>query len=192
VSILRSPPGDPSFHDRFGTGLLSVFGHVAPVEPAAASGDSPGAAEAPDQVVNLSIGTYPQLSLDNPTRSVPRGVVAPGPSFYLPVEINWRLGPIRFDGEVPRTSGRTRHRSHRLSARDPAGKGSASLSFWPAHRHCQESSFCSTMWGRSVVNSATNNGKCVGEGTPSSNTLEVHIADSILVAYRKMRPMLIP
>jgi hypothetical protein len=93
-------PGDPAFRDRFGTGLLSVFGHAAPVEPAAASGDSPGAAEAPEQVVNLSIGTYPQLFLDNPTRSVPRGVVAPGPSFYLPVEVNARLGPIRFDGEV--------------------------------------------------------------------------------------------
>ena len=50
--------------------------------------------------MNLSIGTYPQLFLDNPTRSVPRGVVAPGPSFYLPVEMNWRIGPIRFDGEV--------------------------------------------------------------------------------------------
>jgi hypothetical protein len=93
-------PGDPSIRGRFGTGLLSVFGHRAPIEPAAASGDSPGAAEAPEQVVNLSIGTYPQIFLDNPTRSVPRGVVAPGPSFYLPVEVNWRLGPLRFDGEV--------------------------------------------------------------------------------------------
>jgi hypothetical protein len=93
-------PGDPAFHKRFGTGLLSVFGHTAPVEPAAASGDSPGAVEAPEQVVDFSIGTYPQLFLDNPTRSVPRGVVAPGPSFYLPVEVNWRLGPLRFDGEV--------------------------------------------------------------------------------------------
>jgi hypothetical protein len=93
-------PGDPSIRGRFGTGLLSVFGRRAPVESAAASGDSPGAAEAPAQVVNLSIGTYPQLFLDNPTRSVPRGVVAPGPSFYLPVEVNWRLGPLRFDGEV--------------------------------------------------------------------------------------------
>jgi hypothetical protein len=93
-------PGDPALHHRFGTGLLSVFGHSSPVEPAAASGDSPGAVEAPEQVVNLSIGTYPQLFLDNPTHSVPRGVVAPGPSFYLPIEVNWRLGPIRCDGEV--------------------------------------------------------------------------------------------
>jgi hypothetical protein len=93
-------PGDPAFHDRFGTGLLSVFRHAVHVEPAAASGDSPDVAEAPEQVVNLSIGTYPQLFLDNPTRSVPRGVVAPGPNFYLPVEVNGRIGPIRYDGEI--------------------------------------------------------------------------------------------
>src|ERR1700678_1554406 len=93
-------PKDSAFHNRFGTGLLGVFGHTAPVEPAAASGDSPGAVETPEQVVNLSISTYPQLFLDNPTRSVPRGVVAPGPSFYLPIEINGRFGPIRYDAEV--------------------------------------------------------------------------------------------
>jgi hypothetical protein len=95
-------PGDPSFHDRFGTGLLSVFGRrpPPPPEPAAASGDAPAVAEAPEQVVNLSVGTYPQLFLDNPTRAVPRGVVAPGPNFYLPIEVNGRIGPMRFDGEV--------------------------------------------------------------------------------------------
>jgi hypothetical protein len=98
--IYEHHPGDPALHNRFGTGLLSVFRRTAPVEPAAASGDSPGAVESPEQKVNLSIGTYPQLFLDNPTRSVPRGVVAPGPSFYLPVEVNWRIGPLRFDGEV--------------------------------------------------------------------------------------------
>jgi hypothetical protein len=95
-------PGDPAWHNRFGTGLLSVFGRQPgpPPTPRAASGDSPGVVEAPEQVVNLSFGTYPQLFLDNPTRSVPRGVVAPGPQFYLPLEVNGRIGPIRFDGEV--------------------------------------------------------------------------------------------
>jgi hypothetical protein len=97
-------PGDPSMHGRWGTGLLSAFGqgHVEPSSDAAPStaGDSAGAADAPEALVNLSISTYPQLFLDNPTRSVPRGVVAPGPSFFLPIEVNARLGPIRFDGEV--------------------------------------------------------------------------------------------
>ena len=95
-------PGEPAFRRRFGTGLLGAFGHKSPdqPEPAAASGDSPGAADSPEQLVDLSISTYPQLFLDNPTRAVPRGLVAPGPSFFLPVEVNARIGPIRLDGEV--------------------------------------------------------------------------------------------
>ena len=93
-------PNDPIIHDRFGTGLLGLVQHHAPTTPPAASGDSPGAADAPEQVVNLSISTYPQLFLDNPPRAVPRGLVAPGPSFFLPIEINARIGPIRLDGEV--------------------------------------------------------------------------------------------
>jgi len=93
-------PKDPWMKDRFGTGLLSVFRHIPEKEPASASGDSPGAEDSPEQLVNLSVSTYPQLFLDNPTRSVPRGLVAPGPSFFLPIEINARVGPIRLDGEV--------------------------------------------------------------------------------------------
>jgi len=94
--------GDQLFRDRFGTGLLGVFGHPhqAEAEPAGASGDAPGAVDNPEQVVTLSISTYPQLFLDNPTRAVPRGLVAPGPHFFLPIEVNGRIGPIRFDGEV--------------------------------------------------------------------------------------------
>ena len=95
--------GDTKFHGRFGTGLLSVFGHNAapkPAEPASASGDSPGAIDSPEQVLNFSVGTYPQLFLDNPTGSVPRGIVGPGPQFYLPLEANARIGPIRIDAEV--------------------------------------------------------------------------------------------
>jgi hypothetical protein len=93
-------PDDPWIKDRFGTGLLAVFGHHAPDEPAAASGDAPAAEDAAEPVVNLSVSTYPQLFLDNPTRAVPRGLVAPGPSFFLPIEVNGRIGPIRLDGEV--------------------------------------------------------------------------------------------
>jgi hypothetical protein len=93
-------PGDAAMHGRFGTGLLGLFQHEAPKEPAATAGDSPGAADAPEQVVNLSVGTYPQLFLDNPTRAVPRGLVSEGPQFYLPLEVNARFGPVRVDGEV--------------------------------------------------------------------------------------------
>ncbi len=90
-------PGDPALCGRFGTGLLTAFKSSA-ATPAAAAGDSPGSNDEP--VVNLSVSTYPQLFLDNPTRAVPRGLVAPGPSFFLPLEVNARIGPVRLDGEV--------------------------------------------------------------------------------------------
>lgn len=95
-------PNDGWLKNRFGTGLLAVLHHTTAgaTEPAQASGDSPGAEDAAEPVVNLSVSTYPQLFLDNPTRAVPRGLVAPGPSFFLPLEVNARAGPIRFDGEV--------------------------------------------------------------------------------------------
>jgi len=93
-------PGDDAVHGRFGTGLLGLFKHQDAKEPAAAAGDSPGAVDAPEQLVNFSVGTYPQLFLDNPTRAVPRGLVSQGPQFYLPLEVNARFGPIRVDGEV--------------------------------------------------------------------------------------------
>jgi len=57
-------------------------------------------ADAEEPVVNFSLGTYPQLSLSNPTRSVRRGVVPNGPDFFFPLESNARLGPVRLDGEV--------------------------------------------------------------------------------------------
>jgi hypothetical protein len=99
-------PGDPVFRDRFGTGLLGVFGHHDSQQlgttsrPASVSGDSPGKYDDAEQVVDLSVSTYPQVYLNNPTRSVARGVVASGTSFFLPLEINGHVGPIRFDGEV--------------------------------------------------------------------------------------------
>jgi hypothetical protein len=95
-------PGDPAFHNRFGTGLLGAFGHSKAVQsqPAEGPGESSGAAESHEEIMDLSISTYPQLTLNNPTRSVSRGLVDPGPSFYLPLEINGSIGPIRIDGEV--------------------------------------------------------------------------------------------
>ncbi len=92
-------PGDPWLRGRFGTGLLSVFGHhKVQTQPADVSGDSPGDADAPK--TNLEFGTYPQIFLDNPTNAVPRGLVAPGPNFYLPIEVNGRIGWLRFNADV--------------------------------------------------------------------------------------------
>jgi hypothetical protein len=53
-----------------------------------------------EKPVNLSFGTYPQLYLNNPTRSVARGLVASGPNFYLPVEVAGRIGPIRYNADA--------------------------------------------------------------------------------------------
>jgi hypothetical protein len=54
-----------------------------------------------DKAVNFSLGTYPQLSLDNPTSAVRRGVVQyRGPMFLLPMEMNARIGWLRLDGEA--------------------------------------------------------------------------------------------
>jgi hypothetical protein len=38
--------------------------------------------------------------LNNPTRSLDRGIAEPGPQFLLPVEASGILGPIRISGEV--------------------------------------------------------------------------------------------
>jgi hypothetical protein len=90
-------PGEPWLKGRFGTGLLSVFGHHKEQAQAAdLSGDSP-AGDADEPKTNLSFGTYPQLFLDNPTKAVPRGLVAPGANFYLPVEVSGRIGWLRFN-----------------------------------------------------------------------------------------------
>jgi hypothetical protein len=93
-------PRDPWVKDRFGTGLMKVFGRArAQTEAKDLQGDSP-AGDADEPVVDFSVSTYPQLFLDNPTRAVPRGLVAGGPQFYLPLEVNGRVGPIRYDAEV--------------------------------------------------------------------------------------------
>jgi hypothetical protein len=90
---------DPWLKNCFGTGLLGVFGHHPQSQPTPPEAAAP-AAEASEAVTNFSISTYPQLYLDNSTNSVPRGVIAPGPNFFLPIEVNGRIGPIRFNGDV--------------------------------------------------------------------------------------------
>ena len=93
-------PNDPWVKNRFGTGLPAAFGQHAESLPAGALGDAPGEEDSPESLVNFSVSTYPQLFLNNPTRAVQRGVVAAGPTFFLPLEVNGRVGPIRLLGEV--------------------------------------------------------------------------------------------
>ena len=53
-----------------------------------------------DENVDFSVGTYPQVSINNPTNTVRRGIMANGPQYYLPIEFMAQLGPITFDREV--------------------------------------------------------------------------------------------
>jgi hypothetical protein len=55
-----------------------------------------------DANMNFSLGTYPQVSINNPTSAVRRGIVEPGPQYYLPAEFTAKWGPIDFNGEVGR------------------------------------------------------------------------------------------
>jgi hypothetical protein len=61
-----------------------------------------------DENLNFSVGTYPQVSINNPTSAVRRGIVEPGPQYYLPVEFTAKLGPLALDGEVGRWIGNDR------------------------------------------------------------------------------------
>jgi len=49
---------------------------------------------------NFALSVYPQVVLNNPTRSVARLIVDPGPEVLLPIEAKAILGPIRISGEV--------------------------------------------------------------------------------------------
>jgi hypothetical protein len=53
-----------------------------------------------DENMDFSLGTYPQVSINNPTSAVRRGIVENGPQYYLPLEATAKAGPIDFNGEV--------------------------------------------------------------------------------------------
>ena len=53
-----------------------------------------------DEKLDLNIGTYPQLEVNNTFESVRRGLVYKGPLFLLPVEVTKKVGPIDIDLEV--------------------------------------------------------------------------------------------
>jgi len=49
---------------------------------------------------NFGFSIYPQLVLNNPTGSLRRHIVEPGPQLLMPMEGNARIGPIRISGEL--------------------------------------------------------------------------------------------
>jgi|KBSMisStaDraftv2_1062788.scaffolds.fasta_scaffold06101_6 hypothetical protein len=78
-----------------GNSLLGVKWRFYAHHPKSESGKPPGEKES-----TFGLSVYPQLMLNNPTRSVDRGIAEPAPQFLLPVEASAVLGPIRISGEV--------------------------------------------------------------------------------------------
>ncbi len=58
-----------------------------------------------DENLLFSLGTYPQVMINNPTNSAQRGIVQPGPQYYLPIEATAQLGWLALNGEVGRWIG---------------------------------------------------------------------------------------
>jgi hypothetical protein len=58
-----------------------------------------------DENLIFSLGTYPQVWVNNPTGSAQRGIVVPGPLYYLPIEATARVGWLALNGEVGRWIG---------------------------------------------------------------------------------------
>jgi hypothetical protein len=58
-----------------------------------------------DENMDFSLGAYPQVSFNNPTSAVRRGIVENGPQYYLPIEFTKKVGPIDFNGEAGRWFG---------------------------------------------------------------------------------------
>jgi len=87
---------DSSGHVAAGLGnsLFGVKCRFFSHHPKTAESDANGKRES-----NFAMSIYPQLLLSNPTRSVRRDIVDPGPQFLMPVEANARIGPIRISGE---------------------------------------------------------------------------------------------
>jgi len=53
-----------------------------------------------EREIKFSASIYPQLLLNNPTRSVARGIVEPAPQMLLPAEGSGKIRWIRISGEV--------------------------------------------------------------------------------------------
>ena len=58
-----------------------------------------------DENLLFSLGTYPQVWVNNPTGSAQRGIVVPGPLYYLPIEATVQVGWLALNGEVGRWIG---------------------------------------------------------------------------------------
>ena len=56
--------------------------------------------ESHEEEPSFAASVFPRLTLDNPTRSVARGVIERGPNLLLPLEVSARMGPVHLNGEA--------------------------------------------------------------------------------------------
>jgi hypothetical protein len=94
LSIYESRGSADHFAAGLGDSLLGVKMRFYSHHPKTAKRDETGRRDS-----NFAISTYPQLLLSNPTSSVRRYIVEPGPQILLPVEANAKIGPIHMSGE---------------------------------------------------------------------------------------------
>lgn len=96
-----TPPSEGHVDVGLGESLLGIKWRFYEHLPAIRKDQrQPGTDKADAPKPNFSIALYPQISLNNPTSSVQRGVVLPGPQFLLPIAANARIGSLRIDGEL--------------------------------------------------------------------------------------------
>jgi hypothetical protein len=114
----------PDIDINFGLGNRIQLKYEAPLSIRETRGDSSGVAAGPgnsllgvkyrfyqrhskthrtddgEREIKFSLSVYPQFLLSNPTRSVARDIVEPGPQVLLPMEASATYGWLRMSGEA--------------------------------------------------------------------------------------------
>ena len=93
MAEVRGPGGH--LDAGLGNSLMGVKWRFYAHHPKSQLKEKPGERES-----TFGLSTYPQLLVSNPTRSVARDVVEPGPQFLLPVEANAKWKAVRLSAEV--------------------------------------------------------------------------------------------
>ena len=94
LSIHESRDSSGHLNAGLGNSLLGVKWRFYSHHRSTAVPDETGKRES-----NFAVSIYPQLLLNNPTRSVRHDIVEPGPQLLLPLEANAKIGPLRISGE---------------------------------------------------------------------------------------------
>jgi hypothetical protein len=95
LSLAETRADMPQLAAGLGNSFLGVKWRFYAHHPKSEANKAPGEKES-----TFGLSVYPQLLLSNPTRSVDRDIVEPGPQFLLPVEGNVVLKHIRISAEL--------------------------------------------------------------------------------------------